>query len=55
MSYDLFDEGTSKFYYVGIINNISRRAQEHFTTEYLNQNADMYYLERDVTYGEARG
>ena len=53
--YGLYDEGASKPYYVGITNDTTRRAQEHFSTGRLSQDADMRFLERNVTYGEARG
>lgn len=53
--YGLFDPGATKPYYVGITNDLDRRAGEHLDTGRLSGEARMRPLEVDVTYGQARG
>ncbi len=53
--YGLFDPGVKEPYYVGITNDLDRRAIEHAGTGRLTPGASMQPLDRNVTYGQARG
>ena len=53
--YGLFDSAATKPYYVGITNDLDRRTIEHAGTGRLTPGARMEALDRNVTYGEARG
>lgn len=53
--YGLFDPGAKEPYYVGITNDLDRRALENLDTGRLSGQARMRPLEMDVTYGQARG
>jgi hypothetical protein len=53
--YGLFDPGAKEPYYVGITNDMDRRRGEHLDTERLSPNSRMEPLDRNVTYGQARG
>ncbi len=53
--YGLFDPGATEPYYVGITNDTERRAGEHRATGRLNPGSRMEVLDKNVTYGQARG
>ncbi|HCR3470212.1 TPA: hypothetical protein ON597_003047 [Proteus mirabilis] len=53
--YGLYDPGATKPYYVGITNDINRRAIEHTGTGRLTTGAHMEILDRNINYGQARG
>ena len=61
--YGLYDEGSDIPYYIGITNDPDRRRQQHIDSGRLNVEStkdypvvgDLRYIERNVTYGEARG
>ncbi|MDV6997655.1 RHS repeat-associated core domain-containing protein, partial [Dickeya solani] len=53
--YGLFDSGAKEPYYVGITNDIDRRAAEHLETGRLSPGSRMRVLEDNVNYGQARG
>ncbi|WP_139829414.1 GIY-YIG nuclease family protein [Lonsdalea iberica] len=53
--YGLFDNDATKPYYVGITNNLGTRAAQHRASGRLTPGANMQALDRNVTYGEARG
>jgi RHS repeat-associated protein len=53
--YGLFDKGAEKPYCVGITDDLSRRRAEHAGTGRLSPGAKMVPLDKNITYGEARG
>ena len=53
--YGLYDPGATEPYYVGITDNMDRRAIEHTKTGRLTPGASMRPLDEYVTYGQARG
>ncbi len=53
--YGLYAPGSSEPYYVGITDDLKRRAGEHRDSGRLPPDAEMRPIARDVTYGEARG
>ncbi len=53
--YGLFESGAKEPYYVGITNDMDRRRGEHLDTERLSPDSRMEPLDRNVTYGQARG
>jgi RHS repeat-associated protein len=53
--YGLFDKGASQPYYVGVTDDLSRRAGEHIQSGRLGQGTEIRALDRNVTYGQARG
>jgi len=56
--YGLYENGSDKPYYVGMTNDMDRRATEHRESGRLDRtgnNTEMRPIARDVTYGEARG
>jgi len=53
--YGLYDKGADKPYYIGITDDISRRRLEHVGSGRLNRSSELRALDRNVTYGQARG
>ena len=53
--YGLYDPGATKPYYVGITDDLSRRRVEHVASGRLAPGAEMRPMDRNVTYGQARG
>ena len=54
--YGLYDNDSEKPYYIGITNDLERRAQEHKETGRLDpKKSSLRPLDVDITYGEARG
>jgi RHS repeat-associated protein len=53
--YGLYAPGSDKPYYVGITDDLRRRAAEHRTSGRLPQGAKLKPVARNVTYGTARG
>ena len=54
--YGLYDNDSEKPYYIGITNDLERRAQEHKETGRLDpKKSSLRTLDVDITYGEARG
>ena len=53
--YGLYAPGESKPYYIGITDDLGRRATEHRETGRLTSGASMEPIQRNVTYGTARG
>ena len=51
----MFDKGAEKPYYVGITDDLSRRRAEHAGTGRLSPGAKIVPLDKNITYGEARG
>ena len=50
------DNDSEKPYYIGITNDLERRAQEHKETGRLDpKKSSLRPLDVDITYGEARG
>jgi RHS repeat-associated protein len=53
--YGLYAPGSDTPYYVGITDDLKRRAGEHMDSGRLTDDAQMKPITEDVTYGEARG
>ncbi|MGS6175365.1 RHS repeat-associated core domain-containing protein, partial [Enterobacter sichuanensis] len=53
--YGLFDPGATKPYYVGITDDLLRRAGEHRDSGRLTPGAQLLPLDENVTYAQARG
>jgi len=53
--YGLYEPGATNPYYVGITDDLARRRVEHMTSGRLDATSEMRPLNRNVTYGQARG
>ena len=53
--YGLYKPGATKPYYIGITNDVERRALEHLKSGRLDSYSKLKAIEKDLIYGEARG
>ncbi|CNH96732.1 YD repeat-containing protein [Yersinia aldovae] len=53
--YGLYEVGASKPYYIGITNDLDVRAAQHRTSGRLGTGSEMLPIDRNITYGQARG